>query len=227
MALKVFGTGHGRTGTMSLKLALEQLGFGKCYHMYELLNNPDQIIYFEKAERGEKVDWDELFKGYHSACDMPVIRYYEQILAMYPDAKVIHTTRDADSWFKSITQTIFWATKPSFGMILSMIVRMPFSSQLRKRLRVFKYNSKMLDTLFGKELKDKEKIIKCFNEHNEKVLNSISKEKLLVYDVKSGWEPLCKFLNVPVPVTPFPRVNSKDEFVNNVKTKMLKKRLDE
>ncbi|MEO5907174.1 MAG: sulfotransferase family protein, partial [Saprospiraceae bacterium] len=109
MALKVFGTGQGRTGTTSLKLALEHLGFGKCYHMFELMAHPDQIIYFEKAERGEKVDWDKLFEGYQSACDMPVIRYYEDILKRYPDAKLVHTTRDPDSWYQSMMSTIFWA----------------------------------------------------------------------------------------------------------------------
>ncbi len=83
MGLKVIGTGQGRTGTTSLKIALEQLGFGKCYHMWELMNNPNELIYFQKAERGENGDWDELFKGYNSACDYPVIRYYKQVLEKY------------------------------------------------------------------------------------------------------------------------------------------------
>ncbi|MEO6695773.1 MAG: sulfotransferase family protein [Ignavibacteria bacterium] len=226
MALQVFGTGQGRTGTSSLKIALEYLGFGKCYHMYELLSNPEQIIYFEKAERGEDVDWDGLFKGYHSACDMPVIRYYKQILENYPDAKVIHTTRDPETWFKSISDTIFWAVKPSVGRIVKMAIRLPFSSALRKRLRVMKYNGGMVETFFGKDLKDKTKVIEHFNKYNYEILNTIPKEKLLVYDVKSGWEPLCKFLNVPISSIPFPKTNSTDEFVNTVKTKMLKDKLE-
>src|ERR1017187_9395420 len=100
MPLKVIGTGQGRTGTMSLKLALEELGFGKCYHMYVLIEeHPEDIVYFEKAEKGEQVNWLELFEGYNSAVDFPVIRYYKQIMEKYPDAKLIHTTRDAESWY--------------------------------------------------------------------------------------------------------------------------------
>ena len=226
MGLQVIGTGQGRTGTTSLKVALEQLGFGKCYHMWELLNNPGQLIYFQQAEAGEPVDWDELFKGYQSACDFPVIRYYKQVLEKYPDAKVIHTMRDADAWFKSCSETIFWATKPSFGRLLGMIIRLPFSSTLRKRLRILKFSGKMVNLTFGKDLKNKEKVVAAYNEYNSEVLNSIPKEKILIYDVKSGWEPLCKFLNVPVPVTPFPKSNTKDEFIHRVKHNVMKKKID-
>src|SRR2546429_655515 len=100
MPLKVIGTGQGRTGTLSLKYALEHLGFGKCYHMLELImHHPEHVIYFEKAERGEKVDWDEMFVGYQSAVDFPIIIYYEELIKRYPDAKIIHTMRDPESWF--------------------------------------------------------------------------------------------------------------------------------
>jgi len=226
MGLKVIGTGQGRTGTTSLKIALEQLGFGKCYHMWELMNNPDQLIYFQKAERGENVDWDELFKGYNSACDYPVIRYYKQVLEKYPDAKVIHTMRDAESWFKSCSDTIFWAVKPSFRRLMGMMIRLPFSATLRKRLRIFKFNEIMVGSSFGNDLKNKKKVIDYYNEYNSTILNTIPKEKLLVYDVKTGWEPLCNFLNVAVPSTPFPKSNTKDEFVHNVKHNVMKEKMD-
>lgn len=219
MALQVIGTGQGRTGTMSLKLALEELGFNKCYHMYVLIEeHPEDVVYFEKAERGEKVDWDELFKGYLSAVDFPVIRYYKDIVAKYPDAKIIHTTRDFESWFESMTKTIFWAMQPGPGRMLKMMVRLPFSSQLRKQLRVLKYNGMMVRKVFGNNLKDKAKIKEVFTQYNKEVLETIPKERLLSFDVKSGWEPLCKFLNVPIPSTPFPKVNSSNEFINNVKS---------
>ena len=216
----------GRTGTHSLKLALEELGFGKCYHMFELLNHPEQLIYFEKAELGQDVKWDELFQGYHSACDFPVIRYYRQILDKYPDAKVIHTTRDPESWFKSVSDTIFWVTRPSLGRMLKMMIRLPFSSTLRKRLRVLKFNGMMINKVFGDDLKNKEKVIGFFNDYNKEVLATIPKESLLVYDVKTGWEPLCHFLGVPVPSIPFPKSNTTDDFVNNVKHKITRKKLE-
>jgi len=216
MSLQVIGTGVGRTGTHSLKLALEQLGFGKCYHMEELLQHPEGLIYFENAEKGEHVEWSKLFEGYNSAVDYPVARYYKQIITAFPEAKVIHTIRDAESWYKSAMETIFWASKPSFGRMLKMMIRMPFSSNIRKIFPVLKYDGSMVDNIYGKDLKNKQEVIKRYNEINEETLNFIPKDRSLVYDVKSGWEPLCNFLNVPIPQTPFPRSNTREEFKKNV-----------
>ena len=94
MALKVIGAGQGRTGTLSLKAALKELGFGPCYHMIELLAHPERVSYWEAAERGEAVSWDELFEGYTAGLDFPVFRYYDTLAKKYPDAKVILTVRD-------------------------------------------------------------------------------------------------------------------------------------
>ncbi len=217
MALQVIGTGHGRTGTHSLKLALEQLGFGKCYHMIELIEHPADLVYFQKAERGEAVDWDELFDGYHSACDFPIILYMEQLMKKYPEAKYIHTTRNAESWSKSFSDTILKVSNPSLLQILKTMIRLPFSPAVRKRLPVFKFNGTMLKKIMGDKAKTKEGMIAHFNEYNEKMLNLVPKDRLLIYDVKSGWEPLCRFLNVPVPATPFPVTNTTQEFVERAK----------
>ncbi len=216
MSLLVIGTGVGRTGTHSLKLALEQLGFAKCYHMDELLQHPERLVYFQQAGRGENVNWNELFDGYQSAVDYPVARYYKQIIATYPDAKIIHTTRDPESWYNSAMDSIFWASKPSFGRLFKILIKMPFSSVIRKRLPVLKYDGAMIDAIFGKNLKDKAEVIRRFNAINAETLNFIPKDRSLVYDVKTGWEPLCKFLNVPVPETPFPKSNTREEFRKNV-----------
>jgi hypothetical protein len=216
MSLQVIGSGVGRTGTHSLKLALEKLGFGKCFHMEELLRTPNRLVYFQQAEKGEAVEWDKLFEGYVSAVDYPVARYYKQIITAYPNAKIIHTIRDAESWYKSAMDTIFWASKPSFGRIFKMMIRMPFSSAIRERLPVLKYNGAMIDKIFGKDLKDKQEVIRRYNAINEETLNFLPKERSLVYEVKSGWEPLCNFLNVPIPSEPFPRTNSREQFKKNV-----------
>jgi hypothetical protein len=217
MPLKVIGTGMGRTGTYSLKLALEQLGFGKCYHMAELFENPQGLVYFEKAERGEEVDWDTLFDGYHSAVDYPVARYYKQIIAKYPDARIIHTIREPESWYQSASQTIIWASKPSFGRIFKLMLKLPFSPELRKQMPILKFNGSLIENEFGKDYKNKDEVIKRFNQHNETVMKTIPKEKLLVFDAKQGWEPLCNFLGVPVPDAPFPQSNNRDQFVNRIK----------
>ena len=212
MSLQVIGSGVGRTGTHSLKLALEQLGFGKCYHMTELFQNPEGLIHFQKAERAEAVDWDKLFEGYKSAVDYPVAKYYKQIIAAYPNAKIIHTMRDAESWYQSAMETIFWATKPSAGRMLKLLIKIPFSSTIRKRLPILKFDGEMVDNIFGKNLKDKQEVVRRYNAINEETLNYLPKDRSLVYEVKEGWKPLCNFLNVPVPLTPFPKSNVRDEF---------------
>ncbi len=217
MSLKIIGTGLGRTGTHSLKLALEQLGFEKCYHMIELFQNPEDLEYFKKAENGENVNWDQLFKGYLSAVDYPVARYYKQIIDYYPGAKVIHTIRDPESWYKSASDTIFWASKPSSWRIMKLAVHLPFSPESRKRLPVLKFNGKLVDNEFGKDLKNKEEVIRRYNEHNEEVIRTVPKDRMLVFDPNSGWETLCNFLNVPVPDNPFPRSNTSEEFIKRVK----------
>lgn len=217
MALKIIGTGMGRTGTHSLKLALEELGFGKCYHMAELFQNPHGLVHFKKAEKGEDPDWDTLFQGYQSAVDYPVTRYYKQLIQKYPEAKIIHTIRDAESWYQSASQTIIWASKPSIGRILKLTVKLPFSPVLRKQMPILKFNGKLIDLEFGKDYKNKNEVIRRYNLHNETVMTTIPKEKMLVFNAKHGWEPLCNFLGVPVPDSPFPESNKRDEFIHRIK----------
>lgn len=224
MALKFIGSGLGRTGTYSLKLALEQLGFGKCYHMAELFNNPDGLIQFENAENNKPVDWDALFDGYASGVDYPVARYYKQLIEKYPDAKIVHTIRDEEAWYASAKDTIIWASKPSFGRVLKLMIKLPFSPMLRKQMPILKFNGKLIDNEFGPDYKNKESVIARFRQRNNEVMATVPKERLLVYNVKEGWEPLCKFLNVPVPATPFPRTNNKEEFIGRIKN--IKKKIE-
>lgn len=216
MSLKVIGTGLGRTGTHSLKLAIEQLGVGKCYHMVELFQQPERLKYFKKAERGEKVNWNELFDGYKAAVDYPAARYYKQITEFYPEAKVIHTLRDPEEWYESASATIFWASKPYSLRILKLAVHLPFSSEARRRIPVLLYNRKLSELEFGRYLRDKEKVLEKYKKHHEEVLRTISSERLLMFDPKNGWEPLCKFLDVPVPSQPYPRSNTREEFLKRV-----------
>jgi len=216
MSLKVIGTGLGRTGTYSLKLAIEQLGVGKCYHMVELFQQPERLKYFKKAEKGEKVNWNELFDGYKAAVDYPVARYYKQITEFYPEAKVIHTLRDPEEWYESASDTIFWASKPYSLRILKLAVHLPFSSEARRRIPVLMYNRKLSELEFGKDLENKEKVIKRYNKHYEEVIKTIPDDRLLLFDPKSGWEPLCRFLKLPVPLIPYPKSNTRKEFLDRV-----------
>jgi hypothetical protein len=138
--------------------------------------------------------------------------------AEIPEAKVIHTVRDPESWYKSASETIFWSSKPTSWRILKLALHLPFSKVARKRIPVLIYNSKLAEREFGKDLKNKDKVIERYNRHNEEVIKIIPKEKLLLLNPADGWKPLCEFLNVPVPTTQFPKSNTRKEFLQNVNT---------
>jgi hypothetical protein len=216
MPLKIIGTGLGRTGTHTLKTALNHLGFGDCYHMVELFQKPEGLHYFEKAERGEAVDWNRLFHNYNSAVDYPVARYFRQISDYYPEAKIIHTYRDPQVWFESAGKTIFIAGRLSMKRFLKFAAHYTVSSEVRKRLPVLLYNRRLMKLEFGNDISDKKKVIKKFEQHTENVIKKISSERLLLYNVSEGWEPLCKFLGVPVPAEKYPHTNTREEFYQKV-----------
>lgn len=195
MPLSVIGAGFGRTGTMSLKLALDRLGFGPCYHMTEVFKNPKAPDYWEAAADGKPVDWEEIFAGYRSSVDWPGATFYKQLADAYPEAKVILTVRDPDSWFKSTQVTIFSRHIPDdtddpWGRMVLKVVA----------------------DLFERRMTDKQKLIEVYNRHNAAVQRTIAPERLLVYEVAQGWEPLCAFLGAEVPDEDMPRANTTEEF---------------
>jgi hypothetical protein len=203
MPLSVIGAGFGRTGTMSLKLALDQLGFGPCYHMIEVFKNPKAPGYWEAAADRKPVDWEEVFAGYGSTVDWPGATFYKQLADAYPDAKVILTVRDAEAWFASTQATIF-----------SLHIRDDTEDPWQRMVL------KVIGDLFDRQMTDKAKLIAVYKQHNEEVRRTIAPERLLVYDVAQGWKPLCRFLGVEVPSEPMPKVNSTDEFRRNLAAKL-------
>lgn len=218
MALKVIGAGWGRTGTESLKKALEILGFGKCYHMFELLKDGKRVVYWEQLARGEKPDYDKLFEGYQSAVDFPVAMYYKEFMAQYPDAKVILTYRDAEKWYESASNTIF---KPLPAPIVPLS---RFLGLFIKNLSYFpRIAHNVIATIFDNFLEgrknDKEYVLKRYNQWMEDVKKTVPPEKLLVFEAREGWEPLCKFLGVPVPAEPYPKGNDSEQFHERTKVK--------
>jgi hypothetical protein len=118
MSLKIIGSGFGRTGTMSTKLALEQLGFGPCHHMVEVMENPAQPAKWKAIAAGQKVDWEDVFDGYRSQVDWPGAAVWQQTAAAFPDAKVLHTERPEDAWWNSFSVTIgkFFANAPDLEL---------------------------------------------------------------------------------------------------------------
>jgi hypothetical protein len=201
MTLGIIGAGLGRTGTLSLRIALEQLGFGPCYHMLEVFKRPDHIAAWTRAAEGESVDWDETFREFGSAVDWPTCAFYRELSDHFRAAKVILTVRDPDRWYRSAADTIFptmLADPPADNEVLQ-----GWSRMVRKLIR---------ENAFSDRLHDKAHAISVYEKHNEEVQNAISPSRLLVYEVAQGWEPLCEFLGVPVPEAPFPQANTTDEF---------------
>lgn len=201
--LEVIGAGFGRTGTLSLKFALEILGFGKCYHFREMLKARHarrwlRIAAIAPDQRG-LADWEHLFRGYRSTTDWPAAAVYKELADAYPQAKLILTVRDADGWYDSVRDTIrhlrlvMPAGWPVFRSIAEVSDRYVWDREFHGRAD------------------DRDYAIARFREHNDSVRRSMPPERLLVFDVRDGWEPLCRFLGVDVPTdTPFPHVNDRN-----------------
>ena len=204
MALEIIGAGYGRTGTYSLKAALEHLGFGPCHHMSEVVSDPRQIEAWSKVTEG-RPDFDAIFSGFRSAVDFPVSAYWQDVLSATPDAKVILSHREAEDWYGSFSQTILplildkeaWPQNaaPWFQMIEKVII--------------------------GKALgghTDRDGILKAYRANEAAVRKLKAQGKALVFSVRDGWEPLCRFLGVDVPDAPFPKTNARADFFSSVKS---------
>ena len=204
MPLEIIGPGFGRTGTYSFKIALEHLGFGPAHHMFEVRDNPHLLADWEAAARGETPDWDEVFAGYRSQVDWPGARVWSELADRYPAAKVILTVRDPDEWYDSVTKTIlpFISARGSHNGAHPNAV-----AEMANRL--------IVEGVFDGRLDDRQHAISIFNAHNAEVRETIDPARLLVFDVREGWDPLCAFLGVPIPSVSFPRLNSSKQFVEN------------
>ncbi len=121
MPLQVIGAGFGRTGTASLKAALETLGFTKCYHMFEFMEHPEHAKYWDAASQGKPVAWDRLFEGYQATVDWPGCTYYIQLMEAYPEAKVVLSVRDPERWYESVSKTIFTASRGGLRQLLQLL----------------------------------------------------------------------------------------------------------
>ncbi len=201
MTLSVIGAGFGRTGTRSLKAALEHLGLGPCYHMIEVVQNPRFADWWHRAADGAPVDWDRVFDGYRATVDWPACRFYRRLAAHYPDAKVILTVRDPEAWFESARNTIF-----------HVMTRSPPTDDRSAERRIGMARKIIIEQTFDGRIDDRDHAISVFERHNAEVRLTIDPDRLLVYDLAEGWPPLCRFLDLPVPNEPMPSVNSTAEF---------------
>lgn len=209
MALKIVGAGFGRTGTMSAYTALNQLGF-PCYHMFEVIENKANKGHLDfwnnvaNAPGDAPHDWNRVFANYTAAVDNPAACVWRQLLQAYPDAKVLLTLhpKGADAWYESTIDTIYFAKTSWQFHLLSWVA--PFPRKMRNMC-----NKLIWDRAHRGTMAERGKALAFYRDHIERVKASVPPERLLVYSVDQGWEPLCRFLGVPVPAAPFPNVNDR------------------
>lgn len=217
----MIGAGFGRTGTMSLKVALEELGFGPCYHMIEVFDRPDHVALWESAARGEAVDWSRIFGDYRAAVDWPAAAFYAELMQRYPDARVILTVRDPDRWYESARATIYGIQSLAASPLFSL------GARLSPRMRTMQRAALMAADLvwrqtFGGCFEYREHAIKVFERHNREVRERVPEDRLLVYRLGEGWEPLCDFLGVRAPEgKPFPHLNDAGEFRARIRNRLV------
>lgn len=197
MALKVIGAGFGRTGTLSLKTALERIGFGPCYHMMEVFQRPEHVAMWHGLAFGKPMDWDLLFKDFQSTVDWPACDFWRELSERYPDAKVLLSVRNPEDWWRSMHDTIYQPIALPVSEKAPLVARQ--QHEMARKL--------VLDGVFHGRFEDQPYAIEVFKRHIEEVRKGIDPKRLLVMDVREGWEPLCRFLGVAVPAEAFPRLN--------------------
>jgi len=213
--MKLIGAGLPRTGTLSQKVALEMLGLGPCYHMVNVLADLDEAQGWQRALDGEG-PWDDVLGDFGSTVDWPGSFFYKELADYYPDAKVLLSIRECDGWVRSMRDTIW-------GMFYGdMLIR--DLTEARERvdpkwhtycdmLRGMWHQSGLINA--GEDTTS-EDMAAAMERFNQEVQDSIPSDRLLVWSVTDGWEPLCEFLELPVPEDDFPRVNDSKVFAERV-----------
>jgi hypothetical protein len=213
--VKLIGAGLPRTGTLSQKIALEVLGFGPCYHMVSVLADLPQAVLWDRALDGER-PWSEIFDGYGSTVDWPSGYFYRDLMEAYPDAKVLLSTRDPEAWERSMRETVWDVRNGESLMRLLSSARGEVDADWQGFLRMIDRLLWKGDGTFATGHAAPGRLIEGMLRHHDEVQRTVAPERLLVWNVADGWEPLCSLLEVPVPDMPFPRVNDSQEFVDRV-----------
>ncbi|MGD0247380.1 MAG: sulfotransferase family protein [Streptosporangiaceae bacterium] len=197
--MKVIGAGFGRTGTLSLRAALCEPGFGPCHHMTDVTADPALADKWLRKARGEDVGWNEILGGYASIVDWPGCFYWQELLDHFPHAKVILTVRDAGAWYRSAAETIY---------AMAQAYRPPGDGHAPGMSDLIIWQG-----TFGGRFAERDYALRVFADHYRRVISAVPRQRLLVYDIRAGWGPLCEFLgaNVP-PGISFPHRNDRASF---------------
>lgn len=193
MSLRVIGAGLGRTGTTSLKTALERLLGGPCHHMIELFAHPDQVSTWHAATRGEMPDWKHFLSDYAATVDWPSAAFWPEISEAFPDAILLLSVRDPESWWKSASATIFQAIPLAEGPWRAMV-------------------EDMMRARFTSDLDDRAQCIAAYEAWYTNARARIPRDRLLEWRASDGWAPICHALGLPIPSEPFPHANTTEDF---------------
>ena len=195
----MIGAGFGRCGTTSLRAALQMLGYAPCYHMQTALTHYPHLGFWIRARAGQPVDYRRFFRRYRAAVDWPVCEFYKELLALYPDAKVVLNVRDPAAWYDSVRETLW---------VIDQVLPWWFPGRMRRMHDDVIWNGR-----FQGRFLERDRAIEVFEKHVAEVRGTVPPERLLEFDVRQGWQPLCAFLDRPVPPdTPFPRLNDRRWF---------------
>jgi hypothetical protein len=225
--LQVIGAGLPRTGTTSMKAALERLGFGPCYHMFEIIRHPDHVDRWLPAATGQRLDWGRVLAGYQATQDWPASHFWREQAAAFPEAKVILTVRDPHAWFVSFRTLI--------GRRAALPDRAEIPEQAAAAMDGMRRLTPVLNTIrqsmfgpewhFGMDMTDEEAAVAAFHRHVTTVTEELDGHRLLVFDVREGWRPLCEFLGVESPDEAFPHLNDSQSMQRNIEQTMATGRL--
>jgi hypothetical protein len=202
MSLQIIGPGFGRTGTRSLKAALEALGLAPCHHMQALFADPAQRAFWRTVAEGGTVDWRAAFAEFRAQIDWPGAHVWRELLEAFPEALVVFSTRPAEDWWNSYARTV--------GKLRRLYPTLPVPAEVAETLDIMK--QLMIRRGIDPEMRDRDAAIAAFHRRLAEVRAAVPAERLLVFTVGDGWAPLCDFLGVPVPDEPFPRLNDGGDF---------------
>jgi hypothetical protein len=212
MALMLIGAGFGRTGTMSVQAALQQLGL-RCYHMSEVLHNKQNQSHLpfwhrvSKTPAGMNHDWEQVFAGYSATLDFPACTVWRELIAAYPNAKVLLTLHPGGggAWYDSAMTTIYRTETMWQVKVLAQLT--PIGRRLTEMTHELVWRRALAGTM-----PDRAAAVARYEQHIAEVRAAVPAERLLVFSVDQGWQPLCDFLLLPAPTTLFPKVNDRQDF---------------
>jgi hypothetical protein len=203
MTVRVIGAGLGRTGTLSLKLALDRLLGGPCYHGFELFKHPEQLQFWERALDGYAPDWEALLGGYRATMDWPSAAFYADLFRAYPDATVLLSVRDADDWWRSLRDTVLELHRSAVDRDDPWERARAPAQHLTARVLAERLTPDWTDEVAAKA---------AFERHNAAVRATIPFDRLIEWRPGDGWRPICAALGLPVPHDPFPHVNNTADY---------------